>query len=207
MDTKTSLKKNWTITPEAFEKLLAWLDAEDREAAGIKYEKIRQKLIKLFKWRNCQPEELYADETIDRVTRRVAEGAAIDVRDPYLYFHGIALNVVREFWRGQQKHKQEDYDSHAPAEITADSAERRMERELEQAQIENRYRCMNQCLRELPEEVREFIIEYHHGERKKDARKLLSERLKIPLNAVRIRACRIRAELEKCVENCIKKLP
>jgi hypothetical protein len=102
METETSLKKNWTITPEAFEKLLVWLDAEDREAAGLKYEKIRLKLLKLFKWRNCQPEEYYADETIDRVTRRVAEGAPVEVRDPYLYFHGIALNVIREFWRGQQ---------------------------------------------------------------------------------------------------------
>jgi DNA-directed RNA polymerase specialized sigma24 family protein len=186
--------------------LLTWLDSEDREAAGIKYEKIRLKLVKLFKWRNCQPEEDYADETINRVTRRIAEGAPVEVREPYLYFHGIALNVVREFWRSQQKHKQEDFDSLAPAEFSAESAERKMEREFEQAQAENRYRCMNQCLRELPDETREFIVEYHHGERKKDARKLLSERLKIPLNALRIRACRIRADLEKCVEKCVKKI-
>src|SRR4051812_45168645 len=109
METETTLKKDWTVTPEAFNKLLVWLDP-DREAAGEKYEKIRQKLIKLFKWRNCTPEEDYADITINRVTRRVFESAPVDVSNPYLYFHGTALNVIREFWRGQLKHKQEDFE-------------------------------------------------------------------------------------------------
>ena len=78
METEVSLKKDWTVTPEAFDKMLLWLDS-DRETAGVKYEKIRQKLIKLFKWRNCQPEEEYADITINRVTRRIFESAAVEV--------------------------------------------------------------------------------------------------------------------------------
>lgn len=204
METETSLKKDWTVTPEAFDKLLAWLDP-DREAAAEKYEKIRLKLVKLFKWRNCQPEEDYADMTIDRVTRRVFEGASVNVAEPYLYFHGIALNVVREFWRGQLKNKQEDFDSLAPSQIAVESAEQKLEQEFQQALTENRYDCMKKCLRELPDETREFIVEYHHGERKKDARKAMAEKLKVPMNTLRIRACRIRGDLEKCVMKCVKK--
>lgn len=145
MEAEISLKKDWTPTPEAFDKLLGWLD-DDREIAGEKYEKIRQKLIKLFKWRNCTPEEDYADITINRVTRRVFEGANVSDEKPYLYFHGIALNVIREFWRGQLKNKQEDFENIAPLELAAESPEQKMEEEFEEARKANRYACMNRYL-------------------------------------------------------------
>jgi hypothetical protein len=104
MGNDAALKKDWVVTPEAFEKMLFWLDA-DLTAAGEKYEKIREKLIKLFRWRNCFPEEEYADITINRVTRRVFETSEIKGENPYTYFHGTALNVLREYWRGQLRHK------------------------------------------------------------------------------------------------------
>lgn len=202
MEAEISLKKDWTPTPEAFEKLLAWL-SDDRETAGAEYEKIRQKLIKLFKWRNCTPEEDYADITINRVTRRVFEGAEVSKEKPYLYFHGIALNVIREFWRSQQKHKHEDFESVAPSELTAENPTEQMEAEFEEQKRANRYACMNRCVQNLPDEIRQFIIKYHHGERKKDVRKEMAEAEKVGLNVLRIRACRIRTDLEKCVERCV----
>lgn len=204
MEIETSLKKDWTVTPDAFEKLLRWLDP-DREVAGEKYEKIRRKLIKLFKWRNCTPEEEYADITINRVTRRVYENAPVDVTNPYLYFHGTALNVIREYWRGQLKHKQEDFDAIDPLEFTTENPQQKTEQELEQQKIQKQYACMQECLRGLPTETRRFIVEYHHGESRKDVRREMAERLKLPLNALRIRACRIRNGLQKCVEKCVKR--
>ena len=203
METEVSLKKDWTVTPEAFDKLLVWLDS-DRETAGIKYEKIRQKLIKLFRWRNCQPEEEYADITINRVTRRIFESVTVEVSDPYLYFHGTALNVIREFWRGQAKHKREDFETLAYSDLAIESPEQKIEQELEQVRQTNRYSCMQGCLRELPTETRDFITEYHHGEKKKDARKALAEKLNVPMNVLRIRACRVREGLQKCVDKCLK---
>lgn len=204
MKTETILKKDWTPTPEAFDKLLAWLD-EDREIAGEKYEKIRRKLIKLFRWRNCTPEADYADLTINRVTRRVFENAPVEVRDPYLYFHGTALNVIREFWRGQATRRQEDFESLDQSELAVESAEKMLEQEFEQAQSERRFDCMKKCLGELPRETRELIVEYHHGESKKSMRKEMAEKMKVPLNVLRIRACRIRADLQKCVDRCVEK--
>lgn len=202
MEAEISLKKDWTPSPEAFDKLLGWLD-EDREIAGEKYEKIRQKLLKLFKWRNCTPEADYADITINRVTRRVFEGAEVSREKPYLYFHGIALNVVREFWRGQLKNKQVDFESIASIEFAAESPAQAMEAEFEERRKANLYACMNRCLQQLPDDMREFIVKYHQGERKKDVRKIMAEEQKVGLNVLRIRACRIRADLEKCVTRCV----
>ena len=161
--------------------------------------------MKLFKWRNCTPEEDYADITINRVTRRIYENAPVDVSNPYLYFHGTALNVVREFWRGQLKHKSEELEKLTPLELAAESPEQKIEQEFEQAQTAKQFDCMRECLSQLPAETREFIVQYHHGELKKDVRKEMAEKLKVPLNTLRIRACRIRSGLEQCVEKCLKK--
>ena len=69
-------KKDWSITPAAFERLLQELDPA-REAAAEKYELIRNKLMSFFRWRACPTPEEYADRTIDRVARRLEEGAAL----------------------------------------------------------------------------------------------------------------------------------
>jgi DNA-directed RNA polymerase specialized sigma24 family protein len=203
MEAETSLKKDWVMTAEAFDRLLVWLD-DDRDSAAEKYEKIRLKLMKLFKWRNCTPEEDYTDKTIDRVARRVFEGATLDVKDPYLYFHGIALNVIREYWRGQQKHAHEDIDETSPLELSTESPAQKMEQEFERDVAEQRYDCMRKCMVNLPQETRDFIVEYHRGERHKEVRKAMCEKLQIPMNALRIRAFRVREGLEKCVEKCVR---
>ena len=199
MEAKSLLKKDWTPTPEAFEKMLAWLSS-DREQAGAEYEKIRQKLIKLFKWRNCRPEEDYADITINRVMRRISEEVEASKDKPYLYFHGTALNVLREFWRGEQKHKTEDIDN---ITIATESPQQKIEEEFEESRKAAKFDCMRNCLRQLPDETRQFIVKYHHGESKKDVRKRMAEEQNVPLNVLRIRACRVRTDLEKCAERCV----
>lgn len=199
MEAKNPLKKDWTPTPEAFDKMLAWLNA-DREKAGEEYEKIRHKLIKLFKWRNCRPEEDYADITINRVMRRVYEDVDASKDKPYLYFHGTALNVLREFWRGEQKHKSEDLEN---VNLSIDSPEEKMLDGFEERKKAAKFDCMRSCLLQLNDETREFIVKYHHGERKKDVRKEMAEKENVPLNVLRIRACRVRTDLEKCADRCV----
>lgn len=203
MDTETSLKKDWEATPEAFEMLLKWLDS-DRNIAGEKYEKIRQKLVKLFKWRNCQPEEEYADITINRVTRRIYEGAPVEVEKPYLYFHGTALNVIREFWRKQQKYKKEDIEKFQTLESNEINPEQKIDQEFEETKEKQKSDCMRDCLAKLSADKRDLITKYHHGERIKDVRKRLAEKMGVKMNVLRIRACRIRTTLQNCAETCVK---
>ena len=52
--------------------MLAWLDS-DRERAGQKYEEIRCGLIKIFVCQGCTDPEGLADETINRVIRKIPE--------------------------------------------------------------------------------------------------------------------------------------
>lgn len=204
MANEGSLKKDWVVTPEAFEKMLSWLDA-DMEAAGEKYEKVREKLIKLFKWRNVIPEEEYADITINRVTRRVSESAEVDAENPYSYFHGTALNVIREYWRGQLKHKHTDIDTADQTAFSVGDAEQEMERQEDEAFEQHRFGCMRGCINALADDNRDLMLAYHHGENKKESRKLLSAKLGIEMNVLRIRVCRIRDGLQNCVGKCVKK--
>src|SRR5262245_35602595 len=65
---------------------------------------------------------------------------------------------------------------------------------------------LNDCLRRLPAETRELIIEYYttDGEQKIEHRVSTTERLGIPLRALRSRAQRIRDKLERCIMRRLK---
>src|SRR5262245_29135467 len=65
-------RRKWTLTQEAFDKLLATLD-EDRERAGEIYLEIRSNLVRFFEWRGCPFPEDHADETFNRVAKRAEE--------------------------------------------------------------------------------------------------------------------------------------
>jgi DNA-directed RNA polymerase specialized sigma24 family protein len=81
------------LTGGAFERFLSCLDA-DIEHAGEKYEAIRRKLVKYFDWRGAHFPEECADETLDRVVRKLEAGETI--RDIPTYCHGIARLVFLE---------------------------------------------------------------------------------------------------------------
>ena len=207
MEDSAGLKKDWVVSQQAFEGLLAQLDS-DREAAGEKYEQIRQKLIKFFHWRNCPSPDELADRTIDRVTRRLAEGAGIQSQNVYLFFHGVAINVLREHWKDVQRHDVKGLDDSPAAEHAgAVDPYETIARETARGEHELRLECLDGCVRRLPAQHLVIITRYHHGEggAKIAQRNELAKELGIPINALRIRAFRIRGDLETCVEKCIRK--
>src|SRR5512134_1992159 len=71
-------------TEETFDRLLASLDA-DRERAGERYEDLRRTLVRFFEWRGAPFPEDHADETFDRVARRLDEGITIENLGGYCY--------------------------------------------------------------------------------------------------------------------------
>ena len=187
MSSVSSRKIEWDLTPEAFEQLLFWLNP-NREQAGRKYEEIRRKLIKIFICRGCIcPEEL-ADETMNRVTRKVPEIIGNYVGDPSLYFYGVAHNVHLEYVR--KKPNLLPPPAPDPPEET-----------------ERDYECLEQCMERLTSKSRELVLEYYQAEKraKIDRRKELASRLGIAVNALRIRAHRIRSNLQECVFECTKR--
>jgi DNA-directed RNA polymerase specialized sigma24 family protein len=206
----TSLKKVRGITQESFDRLLAELHP-DSDQAGEQYEKIRKKLVKMFQWRGCILAEECADETFNRVAQKICEGAKLWVDDPYSYFHGVALNVLREYWRSPEQ-MAEPLEDIAPAPALSADPEELMLHEMGYREKERLLECLNRCLQKLPPESFHLITKYHHGEEAPDKmdkvrRKELANALGIPLNALRIRAYRIRVEIEECVGLCLERRP
>jgi DNA-directed RNA polymerase specialized sigma24 family protein len=199
-------KKEWGLTQQAFDKLLACLNP-NAERAGEIHEKIRQKLTKLFKWRGCAFPEEYVDKTIDRVAKKIEQGAEIHPNNPYLYFHGVALNVLREYWRrsARETHSLEDLQ---PFQGPSENPETLREFQREQLATEQRLECMNRCLEGLSPINRDLVLRYHQGVQraKIDNRNALAEQLKIPLSTLRIRVFRIRGTLAACVEKCLESI-
>ena len=192
---RTASRVRGSLTGDGFEKLLTLL-APDRERAGEEYEVIRSKLVKFFKWRGWpRPEEL-VDETMDRVCWRLAEGEVIRRPDPFLYFHGVARNVLREAWQSRQPAKMR----HLPAP-RLDGVDDAME-------FEARLSCLERCVQHLDATERELIARYYRGQGGEliENRRRLAEEMGIPLNALRIRVHRVRVRLAACVEAGLRRI-
>jgi DNA-directed RNA polymerase specialized sigma24 family protein len=180
------MNKNWVMSPESFEALLCWLDP-NREQAGIKYEQIRSGLISFFTGRgHCGAEDL-ADETINRVISRLHEVSAQVTGEPSRYFYGVARKIQLEYLRRKIPNVRQ--------ELAVDSD-----------QLELEYRCLEECMGKLSPENRALVLRYYEadGREKIEKRKILADELGIAPNALRIRAYRIRAALQKCLEKCVE---
>jgi DNA-directed RNA polymerase specialized sigma24 family protein len=174
------------LSAASLEAVLRLLDA-DRDRAGLRYETIRRKLIRFFECRGSAHADELADETIDRVGRRLGDGEQVRHADAGAYFHGVARNVLRESWRARRTSPPE------PAyPRVADGEEMRAERRLQ---------CLDACLAALPPDERQLILWYYQADEAVhiEARKGLAGTLGIGMNALRIRAHRIRGRLEECV--------
>lgn len=199
----SSLKKDWVLTRDAFDKLLASLDT-DRERAAEKYEDLRRTLVTYFEFRDAPVPEDLADETLNRAARRLCEGQEVYASNPASYFYGVARNVWREHLAGPGKNVL-SFEELPAGRAGAEDPFETSARDQERAEREKRLTCLEQCLHTMAPDARELITSYYQGERdvKIRGRKALAERLGLPPNALRIRACRIRAKIEECVRGCL----
>jgi len=195
------MKKDWVLTQEAFDALLGWLDA-NRESAALKYETIRLRLVKIFVCRGCADAEDLADETINRVVSRLPDISSDYIGEPAAYFFAVSQRIHQEYLRSVRK-KEAD----VPVEMTAAQTEPAVDPLSEDIEME--YECLERCLEKLPKNKRELVLEYYQQEKqaKIDHHKKLAEELGIAVNALRIRAHRIRRTLEACVHGCVEQQP
>jgi DNA-directed RNA polymerase specialized sigma24 family protein len=179
-----------SITAADLARLLARLDP-DADRAALEYERLRRTMVKFFDWRGAWPPEECADETLDRLSRKLEETAVEDVRS---YAHGIARLVLLE--RRRQ-----------PALSSIDG-------EVELANVpaappdnedERRHQCFDRCLEDFPSDSRSLVIGYYQGERgdKIANRRQLAATLGLSDNALRSRVQRLRDRLERCVQTCV----
>jgi DNA-directed RNA polymerase specialized sigma24 family protein len=167
----------WELDREAFDRLLNALDPTP-ELASRRYEALRRRLIDLFAWERSETPEELADETLNRLARRLGEGVVIE-GDVARYAFGIARLLLHEDARTRRKR---------------DTALREMPAAAAAPESDDLLDLLGGCLGDLPADSRR-LIERYYGE----DRATLARSLGISLNALRNRALRIRQHLHDCV--------
>ena len=199
------LKKDWQPSETAFRQLLTWLD-EGTDSAGEKYLEIRRRLELYFDRKNClSPGEL-ADETLNRVARKLDEIGAITGVTPLHYCYIVAKFVFLESLRdGRHLETSAPGSADPPRSGTfapLSPAETRASEDREKLAS-----CLDDCLKKLSATDREMILEYYRGQLrdKIERRSGLATRLGLSPNALTIKACRVRQKLEACVRAGLEK--
>ncbi len=198
---KAASKRDWTLTPKAFERLLSWL-GEDSELGGERYLEMKERLVLYFDRKNSLAPDQLADETLNRVARRLEEEGSIISDAPAHYCYIVARFVFLESLRQRQRQVQlnEGLSAHSSASVASSPEAREEEKEREQ-----RLECLERCIGNLEGEDRELIVSYYHGEEraKIENRRTMATTFGITMNALSIRACRLRNKLQACVRECM----
>ncbi len=199
--TQELLREAPILTQLAFTRLLEWLD-DGVDSHGDRYLEMRRRLVSYFDRRNRPNADELADETLNRISRTLEQIGAIATKPPARYCYVVARFVLLEDLRRSRKHVPLDEPrsieaSRAHSTYVDESNERLMLREQS-------LDCLDHCLRQLKPEQRDLAIEYYRDARRQriDRRRDLATRLGITMNALAIRACRIRDALLTCVEGC-----
>ena len=181
------------LTQPAFDGLLALL-GRDRDVAADRYLEIRRNLVRLFEWRGCTTPEEYADETINRCARKIADGEVI--RDVATYCIGIARKLLLEMGRDRARQPWPLDDAPEP-QVAVQEPDCDRDRHVE---------CLRLCLGRLSADDRQLILSYYQGDKrdKIDNRSGLSRTLGISAGTLRMRALRLRASLQLCAESCLQ---
>lgn len=176
------------ITKDSFEALLEWLDP-NRDEAALRFERIRSGLIRMFVSKGLIDAEFYADETVDRVIKKLPEIRAGYTEQPVRYFHGVAKNIVREAGRRRE----------IPTDIVPECLP------LVGFVNNDLIDCLRKCLGSLSKEKCELIHDYYvyDGNTKIESRREMAKELSISIGALRTRAHHVRAGLENCVRKCM----
>jgi len=188
-------------TALGFRQFLSWLDA-GVDSNGEKYLEMRRRLVAYFDRKNCvSPDEL-ADETLNRVAQRLEEVGSITGTTPAQYCYVTAKFVFLEYLRS---HARGGASLEEMSPDKADSALSRSGRQDNDAENkEHLSDCLERCLEKLVSPDRQLILEYYRGEQrtKIENRRSLATALRLSVNALTIRASRIRNKLELCVKDC-----
>jgi DNA-directed RNA polymerase specialized sigma24 family protein len=185
------------LSSDGFRLLLARLDA-DPGVAAEQYELLRLKLTKCVVWKGC-PEtdaEMLADTTLDRVAVKIEGGEVIENLNAY------ACQVLRFVWLEYSRKRIEDPAGDDLPEVAVEPDTTFLD------EPDVRLNCLRRCMNEVVPESddRTLIVGYYDadtGKKNKDQRKDLAAKLGLTMNTLKVKACRLRARLEKCINECV----
>src|SRR5580698_8149595 len=95
---RSKLKRDWAPTEPAFRRFLDWL-SEGHDSKGERYLEMRHRLVRYFDHKQCVAADDLADETLDRVVRRLEEAGTITDATPAHYCYIVAKFVFLEHLR------------------------------------------------------------------------------------------------------------
>jgi DNA-directed RNA polymerase specialized sigma24 family protein len=187
-------------TPDAqlgFDKLLSALDP-DRDRAGAKYVEAHRRLGYYFQKRGCSVPNDLADETLNRVARKLVVSKESSIIIDH-FWYGVARLVLKEFWSHSNR-EIPDLNELPPA-LEPSTDPRATEREEDaEAQKARKRECMKKCIASLPDDDRNLITQYTETKDKNG----LAALLKLNVKTLPVKAHRIRARLNDCVRKCLK---
>jgi len=172
------------VSPGAFDRLLTALHA-DRESAGTAYERLRERTAGLLRWWGAIDAEELADLTLDRVARKLDEGATISEGSFGAYVRGVARMIFYESRRRPQIQPGDAAYLAPPPSTDPDLLN-----------------CLESCLGALDPDDRSTVLRYYADGKLSEVRRQLAEDLGLTMTALRIRAHRLRVQLERCVVAC-----
>ena len=180
--------KHAALSPAAFQRFLTWLD-EGSDSGGERYLEIRRRLVSYFARKRCAIADELADDTLNRVARRLEEQGTITDAAPARYCYIVARFVFLEYLRRPELHPEALLTDVGSTPVASDPS------------VERRLEILDECLARLAAAERELIRAYYGGDQRGRiaTRRALSEKLGLTQNALSIRACRIRSALEECV--------
>lgn len=171
------------LEKEHLEALLARFHP-DPEQAALHYEELRQRLIRYFRWERSAEPESHADEVLNRVARKLADGETIEGVERYAA--GVARVLLRESVSRARRREEALKKMIDPVQDPVDSGP------LEELEA---------CLAELGPDQAGLILRYYAGDGSAHiaVRREMAREFGLELNALRNRALRIRERLETCV--------
>jgi DNA-directed RNA polymerase specialized sigma24 family protein len=198
---KKQLKKDWSLTAEAFEDLLSSFD-DDREKASLIYEEIRKRLVRQFRVNQSLIPEEQADEVFNRIARKISqENFILDRQNPYPYFHQTARYVLLEYQRQNRRRILgfEDLNAEEEPAFNPLDAYKRAEEKLH---AELGLTALRECRKKLRAADLELFDSYNAavGKNKKHLHEQLAAELGKTQNALKIVVSRLRKKLIECAK-------
>jgi DNA-directed RNA polymerase specialized sigma24 family protein len=189
---KAGAQQDGELTAANFKFLLAKL-APDSTQAGMRYEKLRTRLILFFLRRMLPTPEDLADEAINRLARRLFEGEEVASIEAYAL--GIARYVLREQVALAAR---EATSGNVHLDNVSDPKHTIGDEAFDQ---NRRLDAMERCLALLAEEDVELLTSYYlvEGKGKIGARRLLAETLGLTPGTLRNRVFWICDGLRHCI--------
>ncbi|MBS0555968.1 MAG: hypothetical protein JSR27_00985 [Proteobacteria bacterium] len=166
-----------------------WRALLQRLGGAAAYEELRRRLVLILRVRVPTRAEELADESFDRLARRLAANAPID--NPAAFALGIARKLILEA----------ETQAARQARALADPTTQPQSVEPDDADTDAARFALRFCLQRLDADKRSLILEYYacDGAARIAARQRMAQQQGMSLNALRNLALRLRETLQRCL--------